>query len=85
MRHVHGELDAVVLKAVASNPNSRVQNAATLAAELRVVAASLDVGGDAGDEGEPLAAGAANVRRVLLMTALILLALGVTVWWFGLS
>ena len=79
-RHVPDELDEVVLKAVAPNPNSRAQNAATLAAELRGVAARLDVGGDAGDEGEPLAAGAANVGRVLLMTAIILLALGAAVW-----
>ena len=39
--HVPPELDAIVLRAVAPNPDSRFQSAAALAAELRSVAAIL--------------------------------------------
>jgi serine/threonine-protein kinase len=83
-RHVPPELDDIVLKAVAPNPHSRIQSAATLAAELRAVGAILDVRGGAGDEGEPPAARSTSIGRVLLTTALILLALGAVVWWVGL-
>jgi len=78
-RHVPPEVDDVVLRAVAPNPNSRLQSAATLAAELRSVSAILDVRGGAGDEdeGDPPAA---NVSRALFMTALILAAIGLLVW-----
>ncbi len=78
-RHVPPEIDDVVLRAVAPNPNSRLQSAATLAAELRSVSAILDVRGGASDEdhGEPPAA---NVSRALIMTALILAAIGLLVW-----
>ena len=48
--HVPPEVDDIVLKAVAPNPDSRYQSAATFAAELRSVAAILDVRGGAGDE-----------------------------------
>lgn len=82
-RHVPAELDEIVLRAVAPNPNSRFQSAATLAAELRSMAAILDVRDGAGDEGEQLAARSTSMGRVLLMTALILLALSVVAWWFG--
>lgn len=81
-RHVPSELDEVVLHAVAPNPDSRVQSAATLAAELRAVAAILDVRGGAGDEDEQLAARSTSIGGVLLMTLLILLAVGAVVWWF---
>lgn len=78
-RHVPPEVDDVVLRAVAPNPNSRLQSAAALAAELRSVSAILDVRGGASDEdeGEPPAA---NVSRALLMTVLILAAIGLLVW-----
>ena len=49
-RHVIRDLDEVVLKAVAPNPDLRYQSSATFAAELRAVAAILDVRGGAGDE-----------------------------------
>ena len=78
-RHVPPEVDDVVLRADAPNPNSRLQSAAALAAELRSVSAILDVRGGASDEdeGEPPAA---NVSRALLMTVLILAAIGLLVW-----
>src|SRR5688572_21856656 len=50
--HVPKELDEVVLASVAPSPDSRIQSAATFAAELRAVAAILDVRGGAGDEDE---------------------------------
>ncbi len=78
-RHVPPEVDDIVLRAVAPNPHSRLQSAATLDAELRSVSAILDVRGGASDEdqGEPPAA---NVSRALVMTALILAAIGLLVW-----
>lgn len=50
--HVPPELDDVVLRAAAPNPELRIQSAATLAAELRSLAAILDVRGAAEDEHE---------------------------------
>jgi serine/threonine protein kinase len=80
-RHVIPELDDVVLRAVAPNPDSRFQSAATLAAELRSLAAILDVRGGAGDEDDHLEARSTSVGRVLVTAALILLALGAIAWW----
>lgn len=80
-RHVSHELDEIVLKAVAPNPASRFQSAATLAAELRSVAAIFDVRGGAGDEDDKADARGANVGRALLIAAAILLALGLLAWW----
>jgi len=81
--HVPAELDDIVLRAVAPNPDSRFQSAAQFAAEMRAVAAILDVRGSVGDE-EDLAAGrSTTVGRVLLTTILILGALGAVMWWFS--
>jgi serine/threonine protein kinase len=79
---VSRELDAVVLKAVAPNPDSRHQSVAALAAELRSVAAalSLDDGG-ATSRGEEAPAAATSMRGVVLTTAVILAALAAIVWW----
>ena len=74
--HVPPELDEIVLKAVAPNPDSRFQSAATFAAELRAVAAILDVRGGAGDEEEQMEARSTSVGRVLVLTIVILAALG---------
>lgn len=82
-RHVPAELDEIVLKAVAPNPNTRFQSAATFAAELRSMAAILDVRGGAGDEDEQTEARSTSMGRILVMTIVILLALAVVVWWFG--
>ena len=79
--HVPRELDAIVLKAVAPNPDSRFQSAATLAAELRSVAAIVDVRGGTGDEEDLPGAPATSVSRVLLTTLLILAALAALGWW----
>ena len=74
--HVPPELDEIVLKAVAPNPDSRFQSVATFAAELRAVAAILDVRGGAGDEEEQMELRSTSVGRVLVRTIVILAALG---------
>ena len=79
-RHVPPEVDEIVLKAVAPNPASRYQSAVTLAAELRSVAAILDVRGVIGDEDDQAEERTANVSRALMMAALILLVLGALIW-----
>jgi serine/threonine-protein kinase len=78
--HVPPELDDIVLRAVAPNPASRYQSAATFAAELRSIAAILDVRGGAGDEGDQPAA-ATSVGRVAGMTLLMLAAAAGVIWW----
>lgn len=79
-RHVPPELDDVVLRAVAPNPDSRLQSAATLAAELRAVAAILEVRGGAGDEVEHAEPGATHVGRAVVLALVILLVLGTLAW-----
>jgi serine/threonine protein kinase len=79
--HVPKELDAVVLRAIAPNPDSRYQSVATLAAELRSLAAILDVRGGAGDEPE-FEVPETNLARVFLTAALILGVIAVLVWYF---
>jgi len=75
---VPSELDEIVLKAAAPNPDSRYQSAATLAAELRSLLAILDVRDDEDEQGAP----STNVGRVVGMSILILLGLAGLVWWF---
>jgi len=79
--HVPKELDDVVLRAVAPNPELRFQSVATLAAELRSTAAILDVRGGAGDEEEE-APPQAHVGRAFLLAAIILAIIGVLAWYF---
>ncbi|MGH9255606.1 MAG: serine/threonine-protein kinase [Vicinamibacterales bacterium] len=80
-RHVPREVDDLVLKAAAPNPASRHQSAAALAGELRTVGAMLDARGGAGDEDEHAAPPAAHISRALAIALLILLGLGLLVWW----
>lgn len=80
--HVPPELDEIVLKAVAPNPDSRYQSAATFAAELRAVNAIFDVRGLAGDDSEEEENRTSNVGRILLLTAIMLLLIGGIAWWF---
>ncbi len=79
--HVPPELDDVVLKAVAPNPDSRYQSAATFAAELRSVGAILDVRGTVGDESdnEPRST---SISGALVVTVVILLGIAAVIWWF---
>ena len=68
--HVPGELDEMVLRAVAPNPDRRIQSAATLAAELRSLAAILDVRGVVEEDHEHGGAGGAG-RTVLIAVAVL--------------
>lgn len=81
--HVPPELDDIVLKAVAPKPDSRFQSAATLAAELRSMAAILDVRGGAGDEEGHAEARSTSVGRVVLTSMAILAVLAAVIWWFA--
>jgi serine/threonine-protein kinase len=80
--HVPPELDAVVLKAVAPNPDNRYQSAATLAAELRSVAAILDVRGSVGDEDDHHEAERHGIGGTLILTLVMLLVIAAIAWWF---
>jgi serine/threonine protein kinase len=78
---VPSEVDEVVLRAVAPNPDRRTQSAATLAAELRSVAAVLDVRGVGVEDDEVPAASSASLGRVLLLTIAILALAALIIWW----
>jgi serine/threonine-protein kinase len=80
--HVPKDLDDLVLKAIAPNPDTRYQSVAALVAELRRVGAQLDAGGGAGDEHDQAAPAATSVGSVVGTTAVILLVLALIVWWF---
>jgi serine/threonine protein kinase len=79
-RHVIPELDDIVLRAVAPNPDSRPQSAVTLAAELRSVTAMFDVRETAVDELAE-AGRSTSVSRVLLTGVVLSGVLG-ALWWF---
>ena len=78
--HVPTELDEIALKALAPNPDSRFQSAATLAAELRTLGAILDVRGGAGDEETPVEEPSAHIGRAIMFAAVILLTLAALAW-----
>lgn len=80
--HVPRELDAVVLKAVAPNPDVRTQSAAVFAAELRTITVLLDsrdVDEDANEHVEYSPTGISS--RALTLGVPILAALGALIWW----
>ncbi len=77
------DLDDIVLKAVAPNPDSRYQSAVTFAAELRSLLAILDVRGGVGDEDEEPPAPSTNVGRIVVMAVVILLVVAAVIWWFA--
>jgi serine/threonine protein kinase len=79
--NVPKELDDIVLRAAAPNPDLRYQSVATLAAELRSLAAILDVRGIAGDEPE-IEVPESNVGRNFLIAVIVLALLGAVVWYF---
>jgi serine/threonine protein kinase len=83
-RHVPPELDAVVLRAVAPNPDSRPQSAAAFASELRGVVALIDAQGGAGDEADEAHVPSTSIWRVLRFAAILLVAAGLA-WWFWLT
>jgi serine/threonine protein kinase len=81
-RHVIPELDDVVLKAVAPNPDLRYQSAVTFAAELRSIAARFGVRELAVDE-ESEARRSTGAGVVLVTLLAILAVLAVVGWWAG--
>ena len=87
---VPAELDAVVVKALSPDIAQRQQSAASLAAELRSVAAILDV--RSGDSPEPTTTAALPIdetpdrNSAVLLTAALLIAAaaaGVVWWWLN--
>lgn len=81
--NVPSKVDDVVLKAVAPNADSRFQSAATLASELRIAVATLDSRGGTGGLHKYREEQTANVGRILILTTVILLGLGVLAWWLA--
>lgn len=80
-RHVTPDLDDIVLRAVAPNPDARHQSAATLASELRSGITRFEARELATDqEGETLAR-PAGVSRVVTATMLLVVVLSVLGWW----
>jgi eukaryotic-like serine/threonine-protein kinase len=80
--HVPPELDEVVLKAVAPNPDNRHESAAAFAAQLRSVGTLLDARGALGDEEDHDEGTSHTLTRVILMATAILLGAGALAWWF---
>jgi serine/threonine-protein kinase len=80
--HVPPELDEVVLRAVAPNPDNRFQSAAVFAAQLRSVDALLNARGTLSDDEEHGEATSNNLTRVALMATAILVGAGAVAWWF---
>ena len=77
---VSKELDAVVLKAIAPNPDARYQSVATFAADLRAAAAAL-ASDDVEAKGDEAAGSSTSVGGVVVWTAIMLAALAAIVWW----
>ena len=73
------ELDDIILKAVAPNPDHRYQSVAALAAELRSVTAILDLR-DTATDAQPAAAASTSVVRVLIVSVTALAAIGLILW-----
>jgi len=80
--HVPPELDEVVLRAVAPNPDNRYQSAAAFAAQLRSVDALLDARGTLSDDEDHEAGTSHNLTRIILTAAAIVLGAGAVAWWF---
>ena len=81
-RHVVPELDDVVLRAVAPNPQRRQQSAAILAGELRGLAARFDahdIGDDDTDHPDSPSKGSAGT--VMLVAVVVAVVAGLA-WWF---
>jgi eukaryotic-like serine/threonine-protein kinase len=75
------ELDDVLLKALAANPESRSQSAAALAAELRAVTGMLSTRDEHPDDDE-WPREPASSSRPMLAAAVVLLLLVALAWWF---
>ena len=75
--HVSKELDTIVLKAVAPNPDSRYQSVAAFAADLRGASAALEL-----DEPDETSEGpSTTVGSVAMMTIVIMIVVVAILWW----
>ena len=75
------ELDEIVLKALAPNPDSRFQSAVAFAGALRGSIAVLDALGVAGEEEELAQTQSTSMGRVALMAGGILILVAAIAWW----
>jgi serine/threonine-protein kinase len=81
-RHVPPELDAIVLRAVAPNPDSRPQSAAAFASELRGVVSVIDSRGGASDEADDAHAPSPGIGRAVGYAAMVLVLAGLAFWFW---
>ena len=75
------ELDEIVLKALAPNPDSRFQSAVAFAGALRGSIAVLDALGVAGEEEELAQTQSTSFGRVAAVAGVMLLVAAVIAWW----
>ena len=75
------ELDEIVLKALAPNPDSRFQSAVAFAGALRGSIAVLDALGVAGEEEELAQTQSTSFSRVAVMAGIMLVVAAVIAWW----
>jgi hypothetical protein len=75
------EVDDIVLKALSPNVGTRYQSSATFVAEMRSMLAIVDERERALDEGEAAKGHGATLGRVLALSALILIGLGLLLAW----
>lgn len=80
--NVPEEVDEVVLKALATNPDERFQSAVAFVGALRGLIAVLDALGVAGEEEELVQMQSTSAARVATLAALLLIATAVLFWWF---
>ena len=77
------ELDEIVLKALAPNPNSRFQSAVAFAGALRGSIAVLDALGVAGEEEDLAETRSTSFGRVAVMAGGMLIVAAALAWWFS--
>jgi eukaryotic-like serine/threonine-protein kinase len=75
------ELDGVVLKAIHPRPQHRYQSAASLAADLRTLAATLDARDVSGDEDDQRPAAARSKAVPIVIGGLVVAAAAAVAWW----
>jgi serine/threonine-protein kinase len=75
------ELDEIVLKALAPNPDSRFQSAVAFAGALRGSIAVLDALGVAGEEEEQAQTHSTSFGRVAVVTGIMLVVAAAIAWW----
>jgi serine/threonine-protein kinase len=76
------EIDAVVLKGLSPNPDSRYQSAVSFAGELRASLAVLDALDVAGEEEELVQQRSTSVGTVVALAAVVIVIVAAIAWWF---